>query len=55
MKKLTFVGFHVSPEHNMVYTFHNAKQNKDVYMVALREGTKLIGYYEKHEYKGHFR
>ena len=25
------------------------KQNKDVYMVALRDEGKLIGYYEKHE------
>ena len=23
--------------HNIVYTFHNEKQNKDVYMVALRK------------------
>lgn len=37
--------------HNIVYTFHNEKQNKDVYMVALRDGGKLIGYYEKHEYR----
>ena len=37
--------------HNIVYTFHNEKQNKDVYMVALREEGKLIGYYEKHEYR----
>lgn len=37
--------------HNIVYTFHNEKQNKDVYMVALREAGKLIGYYEKHEYR----
>ena len=37
---------------NIVYTYHNAKENKDVYMVALRDddGT-LIGYYEKHEYR----
>ena len=44
--------FEESKEHNMIYTFHNAKDNKDVYMVALREedGT-LIGYYEKHEYR----
>ena len=35
--------------HNIVYTFHNEKQNKDVYMVALRDNGKLIGYYEKHE------
>ncbi|MDY3855393.1 MAG: PAS domain-containing protein [Butyribacter sp.] len=37
--------------HNIVYTFHNEKQNKDVYMVALRDSGKLIGYYEKHEYR----
>ncbi|EKC69670.1 hypothetical protein LEA_08169, partial [human gut metagenome] len=31
---------------------HNEKQNKDVYMVALRDADKkLIGYYEKHEYR----
>ena len=38
--------------HNIVYTFHNEKENKDVYMVALRgEDGELIGYYEKHEYR----
>lgn len=38
--------------HNIVYTFHNEKENKDVYMVALRgEDGTLIGYYEKHEYR----
>ena len=37
--------------HNLVYTFYNEKQNKDVYMVALRDQGKLIGYYEKHEYR----
>ena len=44
--------FAASPEHNIIYTHHNEKQNKDVYMVALRDadGT-LIGYYEKHEYR----
>ena len=36
---------------NIVYTFHNEKQNKDVYMVALRDDGELIGYYEKHEYR----
>ena len=37
---------------NFVHTFFNEKQNKDGYMVALRnnDGT-LIGYYEKHEYR----
>ncbi len=35
-----------------MYTFRNEKENKDVYMIALRndEG-ELIGYYEKHEYR----
>ena len=37
--------------HNIVYTFHNDKQDKDVYMVALRDDGKLIGYYEKPEYR----
>jgi len=37
---------------NMIHTFYNVKQNKDVYMVALRDEEKnLIGYYEKHEYR----
>ena len=44
--------FRRSKDNNIVYTFYNAKENKDVYMVALRndEGD-LIGYYEKHEYR----
>ena len=40
-----------SPEHNPVYLFYNEKQNKDVYMVVLRSEGKLIGYYEKHEFR----
>lgn len=44
--------FEESREHNRIYTFHNKKENKDVYMVALRgEDGELIGYYEKHEYR----
>ena len=43
--------FAIDERHNIVYTFHNEKQNKDVYMVALRDDGKLIGYYEKHEYR----
>ena len=44
--------FAASPEHNLVYTFRNERENKDVYMVALRdEAGVLIGYYEKHEYR----
>jgi DUF438 domain-containing protein len=44
--------FQESREHNLLYTYHNEKENKDVYMVALRdESGELIGYYEKHEYR----
>lgn len=43
--------FKESREHNRVYTFYNEKENKDVYMIALRDGDTLIGYYEKHEYR----
>lgn len=44
--------FREDSSHNMIYTFYNEKQNKDVYMVALRDAKKeLIGYYEKHEYR----
>lgn len=44
--------FKESKGNNIIYTYHNEKENKDVYMVALRDddGT-LIGYYEKHEYR----
>ena len=44
--------FKESTENNMIYTYKNTKENKDVYMVALRdENSSLIGYYEKHEYR----
>jgi PAS domain-containing protein len=44
--------FKASREHGLVYTFHNREENKDVYMVALRDdGGELIGYYEKHEHR----
>ena len=44
--------FMASEDNNRVFTFHNDKENKDVYMIALRdENRKLIGYYEKHEYR----
>lgn len=44
--------FRENQNNNIVYTYRNDKENKDVYMVALRDtGGKLIGYYEKHEYK----
>ena len=52
MIKKVVVWFGESREHNLIYTHHNGKENKDVYMVALRdEAGKLIGYYEKHEYR----
>ncbi len=44
--------FQESSDHNIIYTSRNEKENKDVYMVALRnEVGELIGYYEKHEYR----
>ena len=44
--------FRASTQHNRVYTFRNDQENKDVYMIALRnESGELIGYYEKHEYR----
>lgn len=52
MIKKIVLWFGESTSHNRIYTSYNEKENKDVYMVALREtdGT-LIGYYEKHEYR----
>lgn len=47
---LTWFG--ESRKHNIVYTAHSDRENKDVYMVALRDTDgRLIGYYEKHEYR----
>lgn len=44
--------FKADKSHNKVHTFYNQKQNKDVYMIALRdENGELIGYYEKHEFR----
>lgn len=46
----TLMWFRENKENNIVYTSYNEKENKDVYMVALRdESGNLIGYYEKHE------
>ncbi len=44
--------FKESKDNNIIYTYRNDEENKDVYMVALRDddGT-LIGYYEKHEFR----
>jgi len=50
--KKVVAWFEEDETNNMIYTFKNEKENKDVYMVALRdESGKLIGYYEKHEYR----
>ena len=39
-------------ENNNDSTYYNEKENKYVYMIALRdEDGTLIGYYEKHEYR----
>ncbi|MBE6837248.1 MAG: fatty acid/phospholipid synthesis protein PlsX [Ruminococcus sp.] len=44
--------FKIDKNNNRIFTFHNKKENKDVYMIALRdEKGDLIGYYEKHEYR----
>lgn len=44
--------FEKSESNNSVHTFYNEKQNKDGYMIALRDSdNKLIGYYEKHEFR----
>ncbi|RHM60247.1 MULTISPECIES: PAS domain-containing protein [Coprobacillaceae] len=42
--------FKESEDHNRVYTSYNSKEDKDIYMIALRDENKqVIGYYEKHE------
>ncbi len=44
--------FKDSADNNMICTYKNVKESKDVYMVALRDDEgNLIGYYEKHEYR----
>ena len=44
--------FAENKDNNIVYTYHSGKENKDVYMVALRnDDGELIGYYEKHEFR----
>lgn len=50
--KKIIAWFEESVEHNIIHTFYDEKENKDGYMVALRsDAGKLIGYYEKHEYR----
>lgn len=44
--------FGESKDNNIIYTYYGEKENKDVYMVALRDDEgALIGYYEKHVYR----
>lgn len=44
--------FKADKNNNRIFTYHNPNENKDVYMIALRDNTGgLIGYYEKHEYR----
>lgn len=48
----TIEWFKADKSHNKVFEFHNEKENRDVYMVALRdEKGELIGYWEKHMYR----
>lgn len=52
MIKRTVEWFAADRSNNIIYTYHNEKENKDAYMVALRDADdRLIGYYEKHEYR----
>ncbi len=44
--------FQADRSHNRIYISYNEKENKDVYMIALRDQQgALIGYYERHEYR----
>lgn len=44
--------FKAKSSHNRIYMYHHDKDNKDVYMIALRDNQgQLIGYYEKHEHR----
>lgn len=48
----TIAWFKESKENNQVREFYNEKENKDAYMVALRDDKgELIGYWEKHMYR----
>lgn len=52
MIKKVVSWFEECKHHNIIYIYYNEKENKDVYMVALRDDNgNLIGYYEKHEYR----
>ena len=50
--KRTIEWFGEDAKNNIVFESHNEKDNRDVYTVAIRDKNgKLIGYYEKHEYR----
>ena len=52
MMEKVLAWFRESKNNNIIYTYRNDEENKDVYMVALRDDEgNLIGYYEKHEYR----
>ncbi len=44
-----FEWFLEDESHNIVHTYYSESRCEDVYMVALRDQGRLIGYYEKHE------
>lgn len=49
MIKKVIEWFKKSQENNMLFTHYNPNEDRDVYMMALRdESGELIGYYEKH-------
>ena len=48
----SLLACHNERSNEMIRKIYNEKQNKDVYMVALRdEDGELLGYYEKHEFR----
>lgn len=48
--KMAVSWFKESTKNDKVFTLHKDKENKDIYIVALRDGDgEFIGYYEKHE------
>ena len=50
--KAALVSENIGYGSSFAYTYRNDVENKDVYMVALRDDDgAFIGYYEKHEYR----
>lgn len=48
--RMVVAWFEESKDNNKVFTLHKDSENKDIYMIALRDDNgNLIGYYEKHE------